>query len=50
MKDMEIDNCNIIAIALPLTFLLMPFVFEGALVGYETKPHGKGKKVQKKMN
>jgi len=43
IKAMEIDTCKVAAVALPLTFLLMPFIFERALVICETKENGKEK-------
>jgi len=43
IKAMEIDTCQVMAVVLPLTFLLMPFIFGRALVKYGTKEYGNEK-------
>jgi len=48
IEEMEIDASNVVFVALPLTFLLMPFIFKWALVTFKTKENGKEKKITAK--
>jgi len=43
IKAIEIDTCQVMTVALPLTFLLMPFIFGQALVKCGTKEYGNEK-------